>query len=148
MVGFVIQRPLEATVLTASLTHGAATAPEGKAQLEALLFFLGQCRAIGDMVVCLAILNLGSVSGTDPFSPGDCMWRRPKLVSLDFLFGRRSEIMRYVGDRGGIGQESTGLAELVDACSHTLCTTCFKIKYVTIFHHTCSFARISTSHCY
>ena len=44
MVGFLIQRPLEATVLTASLTHGAATAPEGKAQLEALLYFLGQCR--------------------------------------------------------------------------------------------------------
>ena len=73
MGGFLIQRPLEATVLTASLTHGAATAPEEKAQLEALLFFLGQCRAIGDMVARLAILNLGSVSETDPFSPGDCM---------------------------------------------------------------------------
>lgn len=69
------------------------------------------------------------------------MWRRPKLVSLAFLFGGRPKIIGYSGEGGRIGQESTGLAELVDACTNTLCTSSFKIKYVPILHHTCSFAR-------
>ena len=47
----------------------------------------------------------------------------------EFLFGGRSELNGHVGDGGGIGNESTGLVEIVDPCSSAFCICSFIIKH-------------------
>ena len=51
------------------------------------------------------------------------------MGSVIFLFRGRAELKGYVGDGGGIGNETTGLVEIVDPCSSALCICSFIIKY-------------------
>jgi hypothetical protein len=55
------------------------------------------------------------------------MCRKPKMGSV--IFVGRAELNGHVGDGGGIGNETTGLVEIVDPCSSAFCICSFIIKH-------------------